>query len=354
MKIAFLHQTMGLINRGSEISTNLIATELSKRHKVMIFQAGPKNRHAAYLTKRVAPLKQAPSPAPRSLLEKILFRLHLDSRSRQVKEFTISAIDDLNRFRPDLVIATNGGEQVRLLRKHLPASKIVVFGRAGIGHDDLSNLGAVPDLFVALTEQSSAWAEANRTANTRVVFIPNPISPKKAKKIDLSLPAPVVLTVGALSAYKNHDSVIRALSLLNASLLLIGDGEQSDKISQLLSTYPGEFRWLKEVGPDEIGSYYASSDIFCFVPDPQEAFGRVYLEAMVAGLPIVASNDPIRRSIVGEQGIYVDPHDIESIARGVASAHKHQSKVDYSLQLSPYLLKNVIKKIEEELYALIK
>ncbi len=353
MKIAFLHQTMGLVNRGSEISTNLIATELSKRHEVLVIQAGPK-RNPKYLTKRVAPLTEAPAPAPTNLLEKLLFRLQLDPRARSVRRFTTEAIGVLKKFRPDLIVATNGSGQVRLLRQHLPDIKIVVFGRAGIGHDDLSNLRANPTLFVALTERAKVWAEGNRSANTQVVFIPNPISPKKAKKINLSLPTPVVLTVGALSAYKNHDSVIRALSLLNASLLLIGDGEESEKISKLLSTYPGDFRWLKDVDPDELGSYYASSDIFCFVPDPQEAFGRVYLEAMAAGLPIIASDDTIRRSIIGEQGIYVNPHDPESIAQGIALARSRKGKIDYTKQLEPYLIKNVIKEIEKTFYAILQ
>lgn len=354
MKIAILHQTMGLVSRGSEISTDIVATALSKRHEVMVIQAGSKKPNATYLAKRVATLKAPPVPAPTNLLQKILFRLHQDFRSRSVREFSLEAIIHLKKFHPDLIIATNGGEQVRLLRKHLPASKIVVFGRAGIGHDDLANLRANPDLFVALSEDARAWAESNRSINTQVVYIPNPISPKKYKKIDLSLPSPIVLTVGALSAYKNHASVIRALSLLNASLLLVGDGEESGNIAQLLSAYPGDFRWLKAVEPEDIGSYYASSDIFCFVPDKQESFGRVYLEAMASGLPIVASDDEIRRSIIGEQGIYVDPHNIESIAQGIVSALSLAGKIDYSNQIKPYKVTTVIKDIEKAFYDLIK
>ena len=355
MKICFLHMTIGLADRGSEISTDLLASGLSAKHEVLVLQSGPV-KSKPYQVRRVYPLSHAPIPAPSSLTEKLLFRLYLDKASRQVRAFTRKALPQLRRFKPDIIVAVNGAPQLKVLRRYIsktnPRPRIVVFGHAGIGFHDRDNLRAVPDLFVALTPTAASWAASQVSPTTRVVYIPNPLALAHAKPLDLHLPHPIILTVSALSAYKNVLSVVRALKNIPASYVLIGDGEKAGETAAELSTLPGDFRWIKHLEPADLPSYYASCDAFCFVPDPQEAFGRVYLEAMAAGLPIVASDDPIRRGIIGHQGIYVDPHEPDSITAGIKRGLS-QKKVDYRAELSPYKLSTVVKQIESEFYALL-
>jgi len=351
VKIAFLHFTMGLVNRGSEISTDIIATALGKQHQVTVFQSGPLISKV-YKTICIHPLVQAPTPAPTNIITKLLSRLYLDNASITAKKFTQQCIPELQKLKPDIIIATNGLPQLKVLKKANLNAKIVVFGRAGIGYHDKDSLKARPDLFVALTPQAKLWANTIAKPTTKVVYIPNPVMKVEAKAIDLNLPRPIVLTVGALSRYKNIPAVIKAVSKLQASLVLIGDGEESAHVQSALSHFPGDFRWLKHVDPTEISSYYASSDIFCFVPDPQEAFGRVYLEAMAVGLPIVASNDPIRRGIVGAKGHYADPHNLDSVVSALQTAST-TGRVDYTKDLMPYQPKTVVAQIEKEINALI-
>lgn len=352
MKIIFLHLTMGLVDRGSELVIDQLATALSKSNDVLIVQSG-KSGKKPYKIKRVMPRDSAPSPAPKNIFDKLLFRLHLDKESRAVAEFTRATSGALSQFNPDIIIAVNGPLQVRLLQGLALQAKIVVFGHAGIGYHDRDTLRARPDLFIALTPAAYTWAQSFTTEPTKVVYIPNPINISKSKNISLNLPYPIILCVGALSKYKNIDQVITATKELSVSLFLIGDGEESATISKLLGSYPGDFRWIRHVDPSEIGGYYASAQVFCFVPDHQEAFGRVYLEAMAAGLPIVASDDPIRRALIGAKGIYVDPHDPASIARGINQALK-LGKLDYSHQLKPYALNRVVSQLEKELHDLVK
>lgn len=352
MRITFLHLTMGLIERGSEISTDLLASELAKRHDVLVIQSGPVGQKP-YRLKRVMPLNKAPAPAPRTLLDKLRSRLYLDDGSFQIRRFTRAALPTITQFAPDIIVATNGSPQLRILQGQALQAKIVAFGHAGIGYHDRDTLRAHPDLFIALTPAAYTWAQSFTTEPTKVIYIPNPINISKSKNISLNLPHPIILCVGALSKYKNIDQVITAAKELSVSLFLIGDGEESATISKLLGSFPGDFRWIRHVDPSEIGGYYASADAFCFVPDPQEAFGRVYLEAMAAGLPIVASDDPIRRALIGVKGIYVDPHDPVSIAGGINQALK-LGKLNYSHQLKPYALNRVVSQLEKELHDLIK
>ena len=348
MKIAFLHMTMGITTRGSEVVVDNLATALSKKHEVMVIQSG-KAEPKPYLVKRVYPLSEAPAVAPLNVIDKLMFRLHLDSESGAVAQFTKKVLPPLVSFDPDIIVAINGPLQVRLLQGLALKAKLVVFGHAGIGYHDRDNLRSNPDLFVALTPTARDWAQGIAASNTKVVYIPNPVRSVKPKTIKLNLPSPVVLTVSALSKYKNVDKVLQAIKGLPYSWILIGDGEERGEIENGFSTLANDFRWLREVEQGEIMSYYHSSNIFCSIPDPQEAFGMVYLEAMSAGLPIVASDDTVRRELIGEQGIYVDPNDQESVIRGIQKATT-MGRLDYSKELAPYSLKTVVAQIDKEFH----
>lgn len=351
MKIAFLHMTMGITSRGSEVVIDSLATALSKKHDVLLIQSG-KVEPKPYLAKRVYPQSEAPVVAPKNLLDKLLFRLHLDSESGAVAKFSSAAETVLTTFDPDIIVAVNGPLQLRIIKRMGLRSKLVVFGHAGIGYHDRDNLKANPDLFVALTPTGYDWAKGVKRVTTKVAYIPNPVRLAKSKKMKLNIPGPVVLTVSALSKYKNVDKVLTAVKQLPYSWMLIGDGEESEVIENSLSTLANDFRWLKEVEQSEIMNYYQSCDIFCFIPDPQEAFGMVYLEAMSAGLPIVASDDAVRRDLIGEQGIYVNPSNEEEVIKGIQYATT-KGRLNYTKELEKYSLTSVVDKIEKEFHDLI-
>jgi len=355
LKIAFLHMTMGIVERGSEIVIDNLAAELSKKHDVLLIQSG-KSTGKSYQVKRVMPFDSAPVPAPSSILNKLLFRLHLDDESGRVVEFTKAALPTISSFNPDIIVAVNGSLQLKILQGQALKAKLVTFGHAGIGYHDRDTLRTCPDLFVALTQTAEVWARQYAPKSTKVKYIPNPIDLKvfkQTKPAKLKLEQPIVLTVSALSKYKNVENVIRAIKQSVASYLLIGEGERSEVIAKEFGTLANSFVWIKHVEPSIIPSYFLASDVFCFTPDPQEAFGLVYLEAMAAGLPIVASDDPIRRELIGPRGIYVDPRNPDSIARGINQAIQ-LDKIDYAKELESYDLKTVTKQIEKEFHDLVK
>jgi glycosyltransferase involved in cell wall biosynthesis len=49
-----------------------------------------------------------------------------------------------------------------------------------------------------------------------------------------------------------------------------------------------------------------------------EANGKV-LNYMAAGLPVVASDTPVNRELLGEWGIYASPGDVEGLAQGLVT-----------------------------------
>lgn len=353
MKIAILHLTMGLVDRGSEQVVKILASELAKNHEVHVLQAG-KIAKEKYQSHQVFKMTQAPPPAPRNVFDKVKRRLKLDQESIKVREFTYASLTKISKLKPDILIAINGSDQIRILKSNFPHIPVVAFGHAGIGMHDRAAIKANPDLFVCLSTHALKWAQTISSKHTKLVVIPNPYLPLRSyKAATVQLSKPVILTVGAFSVYKNILDVIAAVRRLKASLILIGDGEQNDKIARELSSLPNEFKWLKHVDPQEMVKYYLAADVFCLVPESQEAFGAVYLEAMSAGLPIVASDDPIRHEIIGDQGFYAQVHDLKSISDQIIAAAQ-KDKLDYSAELRRYHPKVVTKALEQELYALIK
>ena len=65
--------------------------------------------------------------------------------------------------------------------------------------------------------------------------------------------------------------------------------------------------WMKtlfaarSVSPDEIANYYRAADVFALA-SLQEGFGRVYLEALMHGLPVIAHRHPVMEYVIGKDG----------------------------------------------------
>ncbi|NSW81650.1 MAG: glycosyltransferase [Syntrophothermus sp.] len=53
------------------------------------------------------------------------------------------------------------------------------------------------------------------------------------------------------------------------------------------------------------------------LPSLYEGFGFPPLEAMACGTPVVVSKVASLPEVVGDAGVYVDPYDVEDIARGI-------------------------------------
>lgn len=59
---------------------------------------------------------------------------------------------------------------------------------------------------------------------------------------------------------------------------------------------------------ESIGSLYTSHDLFVF-PSLVESFGHPLLEAMAAGLPVLAADTPVTREICGDAAVYFSGED---------------------------------------------
>jgi glycosyltransferase involved in cell wall biosynthesis len=95
--------------------------------------------------------------------------------------------------------------------------------------------------------------------------------------------------------------------------LVVGDGPARRWFAQRL---PGAIYTGELVGT-ELGRAVASADIM-FNPSVTEAFGNVTLEAMAAGLPVVAADAPAHRALVTSRtGLLRRPDDMAAYAEAI-------------------------------------
>jgi phosphatidylinositol alpha-mannosyltransferase len=77
-----------------------------------------------------------------------------------------------------------------------------------------------------------------------------------------------------------------------------------------------DVEFLGRVSDAHKARYFASADIFCAPATGQESFGIVLLEAMAAGVPIVASDIHGYKNVIqrGVQGLLVEPRNHRALA----------------------------------------
>jgi glycosyltransferase involved in cell wall biosynthesis len=138
----------------------------------------------------------------------------------------------------------------------------------------------------------------------------------------------VVLTVARQEPYKRTDLLIRAAVELRtrgvpARLVVVGDGSGIAAYRQLAARLGAEdvVTFTGAVDEQTLGRWWASASLYA-TASLQEAFGIGLAEALVAGLPVVASGIPAHREVVRRAGsdalalfCSVDAPDVEVAAQ---------------------------------------
>lgn len=248
------------------------------------------------------------------------------SKDHEVDIFAGYDADDSSKLKGnyDVVIPING--RLQSLRVSLGRMrgkyKLLISGHSGIGRDDIWNIAVCkPDVFVALTDRMANWAKG-WAWGSKVVKIHNGIDLERftpqGEKMNLGLPKPVVLSVGALVWYKHHERVIKAVK--KGSLLIAGRGPEKEKLEKLGREFLGDRFRIVSFDYENMPKVYRSADLFTLPSWDREAFGLVYLEAMASGLGVVAPDDSSRRELIGESGLFTDVDNIPGFTRSLEKA----------------------------------
>jgi len=149
---------------------------------------------------------------------------------------------------------------------------------------------------VANSGAARSILESEGVASGSIAVIPNGVdaaafperSPEAATR-----PARVVITVANLRPEKNHETLIEAAALLvpdfpELQFQIVGDGPRRSALEALVRTRHLE-RSVRFLGHrEDVAQLLNEADVFV-LPSRSEAFPNGAIEAMAAGLPVVAS-----------------------------------------------------------------
>jgi len=141
--------------------------------------------------------------------------------------------------------------------------------------------------------------------------------------------APIIGSIGSLNRTKGHEYLIAAVAELKKkypliSLEIIGDGPEKEKLLSKIKELNLEHNVTLLGGKKDIYKYLKHWKAF-ILPSISETFGIVVLEAMSAGVPVVASKVGGIKDIITNQknGILVEPRMADKIAKAVEEIIQH-------------------------------
>ena len=169
---------------------------------------------------------------------------------------------------------------------------------------------------------------------SRVHVVPNGISTDEFKpgsrdearaKLGLG-PEPILLCVGRLARDKGFATAIEALGRIgnsDARLVVLGGGPERQLLEERAEKAGVSSRvdFLGSKPRAEVVDHLAAADIFLFPTERDEAAPFVPLEAMAAGLPVVASDIGGGAELIdnGKSGVLVPPAAVDSLAQAIDS-----------------------------------
>jgi phosphatidylinositol alpha-mannosyltransferase len=182
------------------------------------------------------------------------------------------------------------------------------------------------DRFIAVSPVARASVLAGM-GDAPVTIVPNGLDVDRfanAPRAALG-PGRHMLFVGRLEPRKGFPVAVRAFALLargypDLRLLVVGDGSARNAIDNLPADVIDRVVMLGRVKGGELPAYYRAADVFVSPALGNESFGIVLLEAMAAGLPVVASDISGYRDVArnDREALLVPPADPDALAAGVA------------------------------------
>ena len=131
------------------------------------------------------------------------------------------------------------------------------------------------------------------------------------------LERPFLLCTGTLEPRKNLPRLIEAYASLGTDreLLLVGpEGWELEAATAGVDTHG--VRVLGFVSDADLAALYGECEVFAY-PSLYEGFGLPLLEAMAMGAACVTSSISSLPEVGGDAVLYVDPHSVQDIARGL-------------------------------------
>ena len=133
------------------------------------------------------------------------------------------------------------------------------------------------------------------------------------------------MAVGRFSRqHKGFDLLIEAFHLFSQknkewTLDIVGEGVEESLYRSLIKKYNLEEKVSIHPFTNQIQTYYSKAQVYV-LSSRWEGFGLVLVEAMAHGLPVVSSDLPTSKEIMGNFGLYFKNGNIEELAKRLVDA----------------------------------
>jgi glycosyltransferase involved in cell wall biosynthesis len=158
------------------------------------------------------------------------------------------------------------------------------------------------------------------------VFDPAPGDERRALRAHLGLPENRILCafVGRLTPQKDPDLLLEAWAMgrwPSAHLVLVGDGPLRSRLEASVTSGPHKGQVTFAGATADIAPYLRAADLLV-LPSQAEGMSNVILEAMACGLPVVATDLPGNREVLGvdgRAGLLVPPANPSALAEALGA-----------------------------------
>ena len=354
-KICFLADSIFTIG-GVQRVTAVVAKELSRRHEVTVvtfddpasadrtlygLDASPVTfRFIRYPS--VSFFERFCCKAYSAVYRKLRLRgrraSDLDALSSLPSPLRRCLADELRRGGYDVVVGVHAPLAVRLatVSKNLPGVKTIgwihnsfeaLYGEGSlyIGPELLRHyvcqLGRLGEVVVLSRHDAEAYRRCDGRLQPRVVYNPLTLEPGPRSKGTSRR----FLAVGRFShRHKGFDLLIEAFHRFAQhddewSLDIVGEGPEEPLYRELIARYGlGRRVWLHPF-TTRVQQYYSAAQVYV-LSSRWEGFGLVLVEAMAHGLPVVSSDLPTSREIMGAHALYFANGNVDELAQRLSEA----------------------------------
>ncbi len=168
------------------------------------------------------------------------------------------------------------------------------------------------------------------------------------------------ITVCRLTGWKGVDSLIEVVgSLPDTGLVIVGEGPERPNLEALVRQLGLQSRvhFAGQIAQERVGAYLAACDVFV-LNSRYEGLPHVVLEALAAGLPVVATDVGGIGEVVqpGVNGMLIQPGDAVSLRQAVVQVLQDVSlrqrcaagKLDARRRFSPDAMAEAVQKVLQQ------
>lgn len=280
---------------GGEVSLKLLAEELAKSQEVNVFSFDGKGRETINgvtvqrfrdlvrlreIKNIYAFLRMLPEVEPFEVLHSFNMKYHPATGllGTQCGIRTVGTLNDYTFFPPEVV-----GFPAKHWAKRpyfLVSNRLLLPLVNRIEH------------FVCISPSVRAIYARNGFDRWKLSVIPQMLDPRFGQVKPQDHESFRVLYVGRVEPEKGVEDLLRAIVRTPADLWIVGDGSSKAALQALVnrSNLSNEIIFWEHVPYSELPTFYAQCSLFVHPARGQEPLGRTVLEALQAGLVVIASN----------------------------------------------------------------